>query len=76
MSSLKEDYSLMMETLIGIFTADKGKIKILMMRKKTEPYKGYWILPGEMLNKDETLVKEQIPTNGIEATSGSCVYLN
>ncbi len=55
MSSLKEDYSLMMETLIGIFTADKGKIKILMMRKKTEPYKGYWILPGEMLNKDETL---------------------
>lgn len=55
MSSLKEDYSLMTETLIGIFTADKGKIKILMMRKKTEPYKGYWILPGEMLNKDETL---------------------
>lgn len=55
MSSLKEDYSLMMETLIGIFTADKGKIKILMMRKKTDPYKGYWILPGEMLNKDETL---------------------
>ena len=30
----------------------------------------------EELNKDETLVKEQIPTNGIEATSGSCVYLN
>ncbi len=55
MSSLKEDYSLMVETLIGVFTVDKGKVKILMMRKKTEPYKGYWILPGEMLNKDETL---------------------
>ncbi len=55
MSSLKEDYSLMVETLIGIFTVDKGKIKILMMRKKTEPYKGYWILPGEVLDKKETL---------------------
>lgn len=55
MSSLKEEYSLMVETLIGIFTIDKGKIKILMMRKKTEPYKGYWILPGEILNKKETL---------------------
>ena len=55
MSSLKEDYSLMVETLIGIFTVDKGKINILMMRKKTEPYKGYWILPGEVLDKKETL---------------------
>ena len=55
MSSLKEDYSLMIETLIGIFTVDKGKIKMLMIRKKTEPYKGYWILPGEVLDKKETL---------------------
>lgn len=55
MSSLKENYSLIVETLIGIFTVDKGKIKILMMRKKTDPYKGYWILPGEMLNQKETL---------------------
>ena len=55
MSSLKEDCNLMVETLIGIFTVDKGKIKILMMRKKTDPYKGYWILPGEMLKVKETL---------------------
>ena len=55
MSSLKENYNLMIETLIGIFTVDKGKIKILMIRKKTEPYKGYWILPGNLLNDKETL---------------------
>lgn len=55
MSGLKEDCILTVETLIGIFTVDKGKIKILMMRKKTDPYKGYWILPGEMLSKNETL---------------------
>lgn len=30
----------------------------------------------ENMNKDEVLVKEQIPSGGIEATYGSCVYLN
>lgn len=44
-----------LETLIGIFTIDKGKIKILLARKKNEPYKGYWILPGNVLKNDETL---------------------
>ena len=38
------------ETLIGIFTIDKGKIKVLLQRKKDEPYKGYWTLPSEYLN--------------------------
>ena len=28
------------------------------------------------INKDETLVNEQIPSSGIEANAGSCVYLN
>ncbi len=45
----------LIETLIGIFTVDKGKIKILLMHKKDEPYKGYWILPGSFLSSDETL---------------------
>lgn len=42
------------ETLIGIFTIDKGKIKVLLLRKKNEPYKGYWVLPSSFLN-EETL---------------------
>lgn len=46
---------LFIESLIGIFTAEKGKIKILLMRKKTEPYKGYWVLPGDFLKIDESL---------------------
>lgn len=46
---------LFMESLIGIFTAEKGNIKILLIRKKTEPYKGYWVLPGEFLKIDESL---------------------
>lgn len=55
MSSTKKDYNQLLETLIGIFTVDKGKIKVLLMHKKTEPYKGYWVLPGSVLNNDETL---------------------
>lgn len=43
------------ETLIGIFTIDKGEIKILLNRKKTEPYKGYWTLLGNNLACNETL---------------------
>lgn len=46
---------LFMESLVGIFTANQGKIKLLLMRKKSEPYKGYWVLPGEFLKIDESL---------------------
>ena len=43
------------ETLIGIFTIEHGEIKILLNRRKTEPYKGYWTLIGKDLNVNETL---------------------
>ena len=43
MSELKKDYNLTVETLIGIFTIEKGRIKILLVRKTKEQYKGYWI---------------------------------
>ena len=40
------------ETLLGIFTVDKGKVKILLVHKKDEPYKGYWVLPNKKLSKN------------------------
>lgn len=43
------------ETLISIFTIEKGQVKVLLFRKKNEPYKGYWVLPGEFLSINETL---------------------
>lgn len=52
--SKKED-SFILESLINIFTVEKGKLKILLERKKEDPYKGYWILPNETLKKDTTL---------------------
>ncbi|MEG2322358.1 MAG: NUDIX hydrolase [Bacilli bacterium] len=55
MSDLKKNYNQLLETLIGVFTVDKGKIKILLMHKENEPYKGYWILPGNIVSNEETL---------------------
>ena len=43
------------ETLISIFSVFDGELKVLLLRKKTEPYKGYWILPGNLLRCDETI---------------------
>ena len=43
------------ETLISIFSVFDGELKVLLLRKKTEPYKGYWILTGNLLRCDETI---------------------
>lgn len=43
------------ETLISIFSVFDGELKVLLLRKKIEPYKGYWILPGNLLRCDETI---------------------
>jgi 8-oxo-dGTP diphosphatase len=51
----KEEYYNIIETSATIFTVDKGEIKVLLLRKKTEPYRGYWILPGNFLKNDEEL---------------------
>jgi len=50
-----KEYKQLLETLIGVFTVDKGKIKILLIRKKVDPYKGYWVLPGNVVSNMETL---------------------
>lgn len=43
------------ETLISIFTVEKGEVKVLLFRKQDEPYKGYWTIPGDIVKTDETL---------------------
>lgn len=43
------------ESLIIIYTADEGKLKILLKKKEDEPYKGYWIIPGEVLTEETSL---------------------
>lgn len=46
------------EALASIFTIVDGEFKILLIRKKTEPYKGYWVLPSNIVEKNTTLEEE------------------
>jgi len=43
------------EVLVNLFTVDKGKLKILLFRKTEDPFKGYWILPSNLLLVSETV---------------------
>lgn len=50
-----DQYKMVLESLINIFTVEKGNLKVLLMKKPTDPYKGYWILPNSIVSNDETI---------------------
>lgn len=74
MSKLKDENSVLIETLISIFTVEKGVLKILLERKKEEPYKGYWILPQELLKGNITL-EENVENTLKRVINTSKIYL-
>ena len=43
------------EVLINLFTFDKGEIKVLLLKKEDDPFKGYWMLPSNLMLNKETL---------------------
>lgn len=43
------------DTMVSLFTIINGDIRILLFKKATEPYKGYWMLPTISLNKEESI---------------------
>ena len=55
MNKINNENAIILENIINIFTVEKGNLKILLQRKTTEPYKGYWQLPGEFLKNTLTL---------------------
>lgn len=46
---------IMLETLASVFTINDGVLKILLIKKKDDPYKGYWVLPGGIVDDDKTI---------------------
>lgn len=74
MSTFTKEYNNYLETLITIFTVNKGDLSVLLVRKKDEPYKGYWILPGNMLKKTETL-EDNITDSVLDETGLLNVYI-
>ena len=55
MTKVEQENNIQLEVLTNIFTVEKGTLKILLKRKKEDPYKGYWMLPGEILKNTETI---------------------
>ena len=43
------------EVLVNLFTISKGKLNVLLFRKEEEPFKGYWMLPSNLLMTTETI---------------------
>lgn len=72
--NLGKNYNNIIETLVSIFTVEDGELKVLLMRKKTDPYKGYWILPGELVRCDETL-EDSITDAILDKVGLSSMYL-
>lgn len=52
---MENSYYNIVETILLIFAADEGKLKIYLKKKEDEPYKGYWTLPSAPLNSTTTL---------------------
>lgn len=40
----------------SIFTVDNGVVKVLLIKRTNEPYKGYWALPGGCLYNNELVI--------------------
>lgn len=64
---MAKSYYNIIEVLVNICAVSDNKIKILLRRKKNEPYRGYWMLPGDVLSNDQTLEEcaENIVVNSI-----------
>lgn len=74
MNNYNNDGYSIVEALISIFMIDKGEIKLLLFKKKDEPYKGYWMLPGSELKNTESL-EENINNYVLKYCGFSDIYI-
>lgn len=64
----------------SIFTIDKGKVKVLLIKRNNEPYKNKWALPGGAMYNNELLqetakreLKEKTNLENIQLTYAGIV---
>lgn len=43
------------EALVNLYTVDNGELKILLFKKMDDPFKGYWMLPSNLMINKETI---------------------
>ena len=66
-----KSYYNIIETLACMCSVNEGKLQVLLKRKKNDPYKDCWILPGNILSTNETL--ETSIKNTVYETTGIIV---
>ncbi len=42
---------------LNLFTLEKGVIKVMLIKKQDDPYKGHWVLPSATVKKDDDIKK-------------------
>lgn len=52
---MAKSYYNVIEVLVNICAVSDSKLKVLLKPKQNEPYKGYWLLPGDILPNNQTL---------------------
>ena len=62
------------EVLVNLFTFDNKELKILLFKKQEEPFKGYWMLPSNLMLNSETL-EECVNETLKERTGYKDIYL-
>lgn len=53
--NMDKRYINQIEVLTNIFTLDKNKLKVYLIKRTSEPYKGYWMIPSNLLMTTETI---------------------
>lgn len=43
------------EVIVNLFTLDKNRLKVFLVKRDYEPLKGYWMLPNNLLMTSETI---------------------
>lgn len=52
---LDRRYINQIEVIINMFMVEKGKLKVLLFRRTEDPFRGYWMLPSNLLMTVETI---------------------
>lgn len=50
-------YNNKIEILLNLFKYENNELKIILRKKEDEPFKGYWMLPSEMLSNKESVLE-------------------
>ena len=49
------DNKMYVESLVSLYMVEESVVKVLLVHKDDEPYKGYWMLPKDVMTKDENV---------------------